>query len=396
MKALLKFSLLLCVLKSVNYWMLWYTNTRIIYLITLLLIAVCVYKKRIEWKTKLNGNYILGFFFFIFFALFQNYVIAAGKSILAYSNTLLLLGIFYSVLHFGDKFKSEIIEFIEKAIIYLLIPAIVVYFLNFVINLPYTPIVYLNSFGEDTYGLMNNYIFLIHHVESVSNIASFPRFCGPFLEPGQLATFLSFFLLLLRFDFSQKRRYIILVALLLSFSLAGYVLGLLGVILIKSQKLSRTIPLIVLFSIVYNVGVNYNYGNNLLNNYILTRLEYDEEKGITGNDRSSAITDKIFEEEYMANSNNILFGLPYYRGESIGGSGYKVYLINFGIFNLLFLLFFYIVMSVSARNKRDMLIYLILIIASFLQRATPLLFYIPFMYFLMLDNNKNLLNPMQR
>lgn len=389
MKSLLKFSFLLCILKSMNYWMLWYTNTRIVYLLTLLLIIICVSNKQIDWKKKINGNYIVGFVFFAIFAILQNYTVLANKtSLLSYSNTFLLLGIFYAVLRLGDKFKEELVGFVEKSMIYLLVPALIVFFANFFVNLPYIPAVYMDSFGNEPYGLLKNYIFLIHHADAIADLASFPRFCGPFLEPGQLATFLSFLLLLLKFDFSKKSRYVLLVALLVSFSLAGYVLALMGALLVKSHKMKKLLPLVSLLVIVYLVGINYNNGDNLLNKYILVRLEYDEEKGISGNDRSSAIADKIFEEELMVNSKNFLFGLPHYRGEAIGGSGYKFYLINYGFFNLIFLLLSYIVISGNAKNKRDMLIFLVLIIASFLQRATPLIFYIPFMYFFALDNNK--------
>lgn len=397
MKSLLKFSFLLCILKSMNYWMLWYTNTRIVYLLTLLLIIICVRNKQIDWKKKINGNYIVGFVFFAIFAILQNYTVLANKtSLLSYSNTFLLLGIFYAVLRLGNGFKEELIGFMEKSMIYLLLPALMVFFVNFFVSLPYIPTVYMDSFGNEPYGLLKNYIFLIHHADAIADLASFPRFCGPFLEPGQLATFLSFLLLLLKFDFSKKSRYVLLVALLVSFSLAGYVLALMGVVLVKSQKIKKFLPLIFLLVISYFVGKSYNDGDNLLNKYILVRLEYDEEKGISGNDRSSAVADIIFEEELMANSKNLLFGLPYYRGEAIGGSGYKFYLINYGIFNLLFLLFSYIIISSSAKNKRDMLIFLALIIASFLQRATPLIFYIPFLYFLMIDNNKSRLVAIRR
>ena len=194
---------------------------------------------------------------------------------------------------------------------------------------------------------------------------------------------------LLKFDFSRKSRYVLLIALLISFSLAGYVLALMGVMLVKSQKMKKFMPLIFLLVVVYIIGVNYNNGDNLLNKYIIVRLEYDEEKGIAGNDRSSTITDNIFEDEYLSSSQNVLFGLPHYRGEAIGGSGYKTYIVKYGIFNLLFLLIGYLLISSSARNKRDMLFCFVLIIFSFLQRATPLIFYIPFMYFLMLDSNKD-------
>ena len=122
-----------------------------------------------------------------------------------------------------------------------------------------------------------------------------------------------------------------------------------------------------------------------MNKYILIRLEYDEEKGITGNDRSSAITDDIYENYVLRNPEYLLFGWDKYRGDNIGGSGYKVYIVKNGIFSLIFIFIFYFMTCTGARNKKEMIMFFILIILSFLQRATPLIFYIPFLYMITLD-----------
>lgn len=387
MKGLLKFTLLLCILKSMNYWVFWNFNTRYVYILTLLSILICIiHKKKQIWKSKIKGNYSLGFIFLIIFAFFQNSVsLSSNANILSYSNTILYLGIFYCVLHFNEDFKDEIISFTEKAMIILLVPAIIIFLLRFVVSLPYIPMLYTDSFGNEPYGLLQNYIFLIHHAEAIADLATFPRFCGPFLEPGQLATFLAFLLYVLKFDFSKKSRYVLLIALLFSFSLAGYVLALIGAIMQKSNSIKKFIPLIFIIGITYVVGKNYNNGDNLLNNYILVRLEYDEEKGIAGNDRSSTIADDIFENYVLTNTEYLLFGCEKYRGVAIGGSGYVLYIINYGIFSLIFIILFYSFTSYGAKNRKEMTMLFILVVLSFLQRATPLIFYIPFLYLLSLD-----------
>ena len=393
MKGLLKFTLLLCILKSMNYWVFWNFNTRNVYILTLLSILICIiHKKKQIWKNKIKGNYFIGFFFLIIFAIYQNTVsLSSNANILSYSNTILYLGIFYCVLHFNEDFKNEIISFIEKAMIILLTPAIAVFLLRFVVSLPYIPMVYTDSFGNEPYGLLQNYIFLIHHAEAIADLATFPRFCGPFLEPGQLATFLAFLLYVLKFDFSKKSRYVLLIALLFSFSLAGYVLALIGAMMQKSNNIKKFIPLIVVFSMIYVVGKNYNSGNNLLNNYILVRLEYDEEKGIAGNDRSSTITDDLYENYVLKNTEYLLFGWEKYRKDAIGGSGYKTYIVKYGIFSLIFILLFYLFTATGAKNKKEMTMLFILVVLSFLQRATPLILYIPLLYLLSLDKKTLLL-----
>lgn len=370
-----------------NHWAFWDIDAKLLYLLAVVSIVICISERKNEvWQSKISGNHTLGFFFLAIFAFYQNTItLASNATIMSYSNTILLLGIFYSTLHFSNNFKIELIQYIEKVMTVLLLPAIVIFLLRFVISLPYIPMVHTDSFGNDPYGLLQNYIFLIHHAEAIADIASFPRFCGPFLEPGQLATFLAFLLYVLKFDFSKKSRYVLLIALLFSFSLAGYVLALIAAMMQKSSSIKKFIPLIITFGIIYVTGKNYNNGNNLLNNYILVRLEYDEEKGITGNDRSSTITDNLYENYVLKNTEYLFFGLEKYRKDAIGGSGYRTYIVKNGIFSLIFILLFYLFTSTGAKNRKEMTMFFILIILSFLQRATPLIFYIPFLYILSLD-----------
>lgn len=372
-----------------NHWLFWNIDNKIIYFITILTIIICIIhnkRKGVIWHKSIKASYAIGFMFLAIFAFYQNAAtLTSNATIMSYSTTILVLVIFYSTIRFCGSFKDEIISYIENAMIILLLPAIVIFLLRFIVSLPYIPMVHIDSHGNDPYGLIYNYIFLIHHSEAVADLASFPRFCGPFLEPGQLATFLAFLLYVLKFDFSKKSRYILLIALLFSFSLAGYVLALIGVMMQKSNSIKRIIPLLFIFGIVYVIGINYNNGDNLLNKYILTRLEYDEEKGITGNDRSSAITDDIYENYVLKNPEYLLFGWDRYRGDNIGGSGYKVYIVKNGIFSLIFIFIFYFMTCTGARNKKEMIMFFILIILSFLQRATPLIFYIPFLYMITLD-----------
>lgn len=372
-----------------NHWLFWNIDYKTIYFITILTIIICIIhnkRKGVIWHKSIKASYAIGFIFLAIYAFYQNAAtLTSNATIMSYSTTILVLVIFYSTIRFCGSFKDEIISYIEKAMIILLLPAIVIFLLRFIVSLPYIPMVHIDSHGNDPYGLIYNYIFLIHHSEAIADLASFPRFCGPFLEPGQLATFLAFLLYVLKFDFSKKSRYILLIALLFSFSLAGYVLALIGVMMQKSNSIKRIIPLLFIFGIVYVIGINYNNGDNLLNKYILTRLEYDEEKGITGNDRSSAITDDIYENYVLRNPEYLLFGWDKYRGDNIGGSGYKVYIVKNGIFSLIFIFIFYFMTCTGARNKKEMIMFFILIILSFLQRATPLIFYIPFLYMITLD-----------
>lgn len=54
-------------------------------------------------------------------------------------------------------------------------------------------------------------------------------------------------------------------------------------------------------------GISYNGGRNVLNEKILSRLQYDEDKGISGNNRTSHLADAYFEQ--YTNNGQILFGV---------------------------------------------------------------------------------------
>ena len=57
MKGLLKFTLLLCILKSMNYWVLWNIDNKLIYLCALSSIIICImHKTKQLWKSKIKGN----------------------------------------------------------------------------------------------------------------------------------------------------------------------------------------------------------------------------------------------------------------------------------------------------------------------------------------------------
>ena len=136
------------------------------------------------------------------------------------------------------------------------------------------------------------------------------RFCSVFLEPGYLGTMLSFLLYVGRFNFEKKYNIVFLVALILTLSLAGFVIAALGWTLVKIQEgksVKRLLQIVCVLGFIYYFGINYNGGNNIFNNQILSRLQYDKENGISGNNRTSHMTDDYF--DYYMQNGDILLGV---------------------------------------------------------------------------------------
>ena len=233
-----------------------------------------------------------------------------------------------------------------------------------------------------------NYIFLLKGAAAYE--ADGIRFQSIFLEPGYLGTLLAFLLYSIRYDFRRfKSGWGLLVSLLLSLSMAGYVLGLLGFVLFRwSQRLSikRLIVLSVFLSLGVIIAKDYNSGRNIVNEKLLNRFELDRENGIKGNNRVGDGTNFYFERAMRDGS--FLFGLGSERinkinggkgwqsdadySSQIRGAGYKIFILYNGLFLALLYAFAYYMIGIGGtRDKRYVVGYLIVVLATFLQAAYP-------------------------
>ncbi len=236
----------------------------------------------------------------------------------------------------------------------------------------------INFANVDAYNY-NNYIFCLVNINLWS--WNFVRYSSVFLEPGHISMIGAFTLYLNHYDFRKWTSWAILIASLFSFSLAGYLLLAIGYLLIGIQKSSFTksfqalLGAAILLSVVYFVSVSYNGGRNLVNTLIIERLDYDEEKGVVGNNRTIGDTDNLFESFII--SPDAFVGLDrntfnsWLEDESIGGAGYKLFIFEKGILGTLVILIAYLFISSLALDKRFIRYFLLLCIIAFLQRSWP-------------------------
>lgn len=231
------------------------------------------------------------------------------------------------------------------------------------------------------------------------------RFCSIFLEPGYLGTMLSYLLYVGRFDFKKKYNVVFLFALILTLSLAGFVIAALAWILIKLQEgksIKRLVQIICVLGIVYYGGINYNGGNNILNEQILSRLQYDKDKGISGNNRASHMAEAYF--DYYMQTGEILFGVGQRQvrkingggaagvdfNDQIRGAGYMIFFITNGIIEAVIIFFGYL-MFVRKTDRKYGYGFLLLIVITFVQAAYPLSpsWLIPFIFGCVLNSKKH-------
>lgn len=227
----------------------------------------------------------------------------------------------------------------------------------------------ISVISVERYSDFNNYLFYLQNLNKIN--LDFIRFNGPFVEPGHLAMASCFMLIANGLKFNKYLLPIYL-SVVLSFSLAGYVVLCISLILFRLNSIRALFRLLIGIILVTTVVLSLDE-DNPFNNLIIARLEYDQTKGIEGNNRFHGETDKIFNE--MIKSQKILMGVGeeefknYLQRGIIDGAGYKIYFLEKGIIGFIILLSIYIFILLSSKNHSYMTRYLIIIIIAFLQRS---------------------------
>lgn len=242
--------------------------------------------------------------------------------------------------------------------------------------------------GQELYLFQNYFVIL----KGVTYEGDGLRFHSVFLEPGYMGTMISFLLYAAKYDFKKWYNITLLIALLLSLSLAGYVVTFIGILLYRWSKgfsLIKVFPIAMGLMLSYIIVKSYNDGKNAINENILMRLEFDSEKGITGNNRVGQGTDFYYEQ--AVNDGSFIWGIGNEKISKINGgkgwekegkyemqirgAGYKIFILKFGIVAALIYLIFYYLMGPSVckntATQKYMLGFLLLIIITFIQASYP-------------------------
>lgn len=209
----------------------------------------------------------------------------------------------------------------------------------------------------EQYYFENHYLYLVDKtwfIRLFSDIPSFVRFQSIFLEPGYLAILMMFLLFINRFDLKDHRNKVYLVTLILTLSLAGFIMTILAFIAHKMQFSRKRIVFLVSIGlslfVAYSFISEYNGGENVINEAIISRLEVDEEKGIAGNNRTSEAMD----EQYISflSSPDVVFGLRNSKMLEFG-VGYKAYLIKNGLIGMVMFVVFLLWVARLKNNYRS-------------------------------------------
>jgi hypothetical protein len=358
-----KLSLLLLFLQSMYIWFLWDEQKLIIVLclFSTLFFAITNNKKIFN----LNASNLLP----ILPLLIIRFYVVRDQNENAFVAASLQTIIIGMIILLKDNIKVDLFQFFTKAFAIILSISVFAWILYLMgISWPHFEV----EFGDEQYEFSNYYFFLYNHMD---DIMPFPRFSSVFLEPGQLGMITSFLLCANRFDLKRKEILAIFIGTIFTFSLAAYILLAISsfVYLIsysKNRILNTTVWSIFLIWF-YSFFSTYNNGVNVINDLIFSRFGSGNDD-IIQNNRFSENMDYYF--NFFINSMDFFTGVgaQAYNKMFLGANaGYKVFLIQHGVFGTVVVFLLYLSMVLVNRTKMAWVLFLVYILC-FLQAAYPL------------------------
>ena len=295
------------------------------------------------------------------------------------------LCMFYCMFRIDKEIAEKSLTKICKVFAGFLIISILFFCLHFIgVNLPNV------SVERGNYSYTNFFFFLLDDRE-LWNIL-IPRFNSVFLEPGHMGTTI---IMLLATQIGKWKKWynvVLFVALLMSFSLAAYCLGVMLLFLrlwmLRRKIVLKVLGLVSFLGIIVGGSFVYNDGDNMLNNLIVMRLEVsDTGDDFKGNNRVSEDFEKEFES--FLGSSDVLFGreMDY---EGWGNSGYRVYIYDYGMVGFALFLVFYFFAFRTGRDIRAITTAFVLAMTNFWIRGYPMLFAFLYPYFIISQMNNKL------
>ena len=344
-------------------WIGWQNRIYIFYTIFVVLMTVYIVVKKVKLSFD-KSNLIPALVFVIAFGIYRQ------PSVLIFS-ILSLTSLIIILLNEEDRVCCW--RFIYRGFSLLMIPSIILFLLYITVGIPSLGTIAFSDSADlpQRYVLRYNYIFY-----NTTVLYDMGRFNGPFNEPGHLGMMGAFMLFADGMNLKKKESWPILLSVVLSLSLAGYVLflfGLLFTLYAKGKLKVSTIIGIGLFIFAgYLFAINYNNGDNIINEEIYSRFERDEDKGIVGNNRITGDMEYYFETMWD-NRDLILHGvdcqtMEFLHSTGSSGTGIQAWLIEFGVLGVIL---FYIVFALYQKNKKMAFLFLSFVILMFLQRSYP-------------------------
>lgn len=269
--------------------------------------------------------------------------------------------ILVSVLIFSQyDFLYKALKFITRVTAIIILVSLIFWGIYLIgIPLPHYYVVTNNYYDHSVY-----YFFLLN------NGSVIPRFAGLFLEPGHVGSTACLLLFLNGVTLKKWENVIFLIAIFLSLSLAAYglLVGCIGLhLFIKSKRaFLKLIPYLVVLVSAVIFFLNYNGGDNPINEKILMRLVFEDGE-MSGNNRTSQAFDNAYDSYIKSKRVYTGMGRDVMAAESSvgilnGTATWKRYFFLRGYVGcvlLLFFLFYYFSAYPTKRGFAFLILYLV-------------------------------------
>lgn len=246
--------------------------------------------------------------------------------------------LFTTILSLKEKYILSVLQFVTKSLSVILLISMIGFVL-YKIGFP-LPNTRMNTSDLLLGTNLNNFYLFVYNLTP----HTFARFQSIFLEPGYLTLGVAPLLFIHKYDFRNKQVLILLFAQLLSFSLAGYIILIIGYIFssVCSSEKGKYIGLLygLVIMVIALVVMVVFLGQEFFQTMILDRLQIVD-GSLAGDDRSSVYLD--FQYAKMMLSDDKWFGIDYNTDFSDKGvSGYKLFAVQHGILGVLLVVLAYV------------------------------------------------------
>ena len=362
---LFKFTNLLYLLVSSYIWFAFFLPRNYVPMSVCAVLLVCFAFG--HFKAVFNTRAFLCTILVIVYSLYSTFIIDLNYGILTFMSYIPAVLLFI----LDKPLQEDLLGFVTKWFSIIMGVSLGFFGLHFILPLPSFP--FLPNEISTSYLTFDNYFFFMKTNMYLSENAGVFRFGGPFLEPGHQSMICCLILFANRCQIKkQPLMWILVVSILMSFSLAGYLTLIIGWALIKIRNVySMAFVVGVVGGAWFFVESLWNDGDNAVNQLILQRLEYDSQKGIKGNNRTLKHTDYFFKE--CVRDGTAVLGVRTQKVDTlkISGAGYKIFILRYGIIGTIFVALLYLFFIPPGCNRRYAVSFLLLMAIIFLQRAYP-------------------------
>lgn len=209
-------------------------------------------------------------------------------------------------------------------------------------------------------GYLDDYFFFVDNPTLM-----FPRFYSIYEEPGAFAVLLSLVIMANNFDFKKKSVLVLLLGLIFTYSLAGYTIMTVCFTMFKIKSVGKLLSILVgtiLFLALFYVLFK---DVEVLQVLIFNRVFNFDEYGLSHRTTSDL---NHFYSSYISSIHSLGgMGVGYAGRTFAGGSGYKVFMIDYGWMGLISLLLIYI--SIGWNCGKQAFILFVGILLAFLSQG---------------------------